>query len=64
VGLLDASLGYDLPELHGADWRLTAFGRNITGERYIATALGVANLFAFGAVNNAAIWGLELSTSF
>ena len=64
-GLLNAAVSYTWPAgPDGMEWKAMAFGRNITNETYISSALEVGGLFAFGAINPPSTWGLEIGFSY
>ena len=64
VGLLDAGLTYEYEDSHARVWRFSAFGRNLTNQRYVASAIHVAGLFSFGGINNPRTWNLEFGMKF
>ncbi|MCG8589598.1 MAG: TonB-dependent receptor, partial [Proteobacteria bacterium] len=64
VGLLDGGIAYEYTDAMSREWRAAVFGRNLTDEAYIASALGVAGLFSFGAVNPPRTWGIALGVKF
>lgn len=64
-GLLNAALTYTFqagPE--PLEWRVMAFGRNITNETYFAQGLEVGGLFSFGAINPPSTWGIEVGFTY
>ena len=64
-GLLNSAVSYTLPAgPEGMEWRVMAFGRNLTNEEYIATGLEVGGLFAFGGLGPARTWGLEIGFTY
>jgi iron complex outermembrane receptor protein len=58
-GLLDASIAWEY-----CNWRFAVFGRNLTDEEYISSALLVAGLFNFQAIGQDRTVGAELSYHF
>jgi iron complex outermembrane receptor protein len=58
-GLLDAAASYAWE-----GWTFRVFGRNLTDEDAIGSALPVAGLFSFAAYRDPRIWGVQLSYEF
>jgi len=55
-GLLDASLSYELE-----NWRFSAYGRNLTDEDKVSTALNVAGNLTFSAYRQPRTYGVEIT---
>lgn len=62
-GLLDAQVGATF-DLGGTDVRVSAFGRNLTNERFYSAFNPVANLWANGAANLARTYGVRVGVNF
>jgi iron complex outermembrane receptor protein len=61
--ILDASLAYTL-RMSNAEVRFTVYGRNLTDNRGLASALPVARLFTFGSARPPRSFGGEVMFKF
>lgn len=61
VGNLDASVGFEGPS---GKWKVSAFGRNLTNEKYIIDALSAGPLLSFASVNVPRVLGIQLDVNF
>jgi iron complex outermembrane receptor protein len=63
-GQLDASLSLEIDDLMAGQWRVTAFGRNLTNQTPKAAYLDIGNLFSFQAYQAPVQWGFELAATY
>ena len=62
-GYLDASIGYDA-EMGGVDWKIKAYGRNLTDTIRQNVFFRTGGFIAFGAANRGREGGLEVTAKF
>jgi iron complex outermembrane receptor protein len=61
VGLLNASVNLTARD---GNWRVSAYGRNLTDEQYQVSGLGIANIWSYSVHGAPALYGVEAAVRF
>jgi hypothetical protein len=62
--IVDVSVSYDWEWTDDRTVRISAFGRDITNDPEVTSAVIIPGLLAFGGVSRGSNWGLRISGNF